>query len=95
MKKIHPMKAANSCRDGIQNRIICQLKFANAEIPWTSVERRSEYALIVRGLGRAGGKAPDAQSKYGPRRRKARHPRQMSMVDPPQEPASSLVGIML
>ena len=48
MKKIRPMKTANSCRDGIQNRIICQLEFANAEIPWTFVETEANmHGLYV------------------------------------------------
>ncbi len=45
MKNIGPMKTANSCRDGIQNRILCQLEFANAEIPWTSVETETNISL--------------------------------------------------
>ena len=48
MKKIRPMKTANSCRDGIQDRILCQLEIANAEIPWTSVETEANmHGLYV------------------------------------------------
>ncbi len=44
------MKTANSCRDGIQNRILCQLEFANAEIPWAFVETEANMHGFYVGL---------------------------------------------